>query len=116
VRLFPLSPNKANLTYAGRLRAEILRKIELGTFRYGDYFPDSPLASRKPGTVSDVPRGRQAWLAGELGKSTKNGYRKILEGHLYPAIGDDPMAASRTCACSSSSPTRPGRRRPGTTS
>lgn len=83
-----LEPNKANLTYAGRLRAEILRKIELGTFRYGEYFPDSPLAKQESGPTKTFKEVAEAWLAGgELEKSTKNGYRKILEGHIYPEIG-----------------------------
>lgn len=89
-----LEPTKANLTYASRLRAEILRKIELGTFRYGDYFPDSPLAQQETGATKTFKEVAQAWLkGGELGTSTKNGYRKILEGHLFPAIGDLPMAS-----------------------
>lgn len=88
-----LEPNKANLTYAGRLRAEILRKIEIGAFRYGDYFPESPLAQQETGAVKTFREVAEAWLAGgELGKSTKNGYRKILNGHLYPSIGEVPMA------------------------
>ena len=45
-----LEPTKANLTYAARLRAEILRKIEIGTFEYAEYFPDSDLA-RTTGTA-----------------------------------------------------------------
>lgn len=40
-----LPHSKANDTYCERLRGEILRAIELGTFRYGDYFPDSPRAA-----------------------------------------------------------------------
>lgn len=89
-----LQPTNANLTYASRLRAEILRKIELGTFRYGDYFPDSPLAQQEAGASKTFKEVAEAWLAGgELVKSTKNGYRKILEGHLYPTIGDAPIAS-----------------------
>lgn len=89
-----LEPTSANLTYAARLRAEILRKIELGTFRYGDYFPDSKLATEGHAPILTFRQVAQAWLdSGDLAKSTRNGYRKILEGHLYPAIGDVPMPA-----------------------
>lgn len=88
-----LAPSSANVTYASRLRAEILRKIELGSFRYGDYFPESPLAQQEAGASKTFREVSEAWLAsGELEKSTKNGYSKILEGHLYPAIGDDAIA------------------------
>lgn len=76
------------------MRAEILRKIELQTFRYGDYFPDSPLAVERHAPVLTFRQVAQAWLdSGELAKSTVNGYRKILEGHLFPEIGDMPMPA-----------------------
>lgn len=89
-----LAPTTANLTYASRLRAEILRKIELGSFRYADYFPESNLAKQEAGTSKTFKEVAEAWMAGgELATSTKNGYRKILEGHLYPAIGGDPIAA-----------------------
>jgi integrase len=89
-----LAPTTANLTYAGRLRSEILRKIELGSFRYGDYFPDSPLANEGAPAVKTFKEVAEAWMAaGELAKSTKHGYRKILEGQLYPEIGDAPIAS-----------------------
>lgn len=87
-----LEPTNANLTYVARLRAEILRKIELGTFRYADYFPDSQLAKESQPAARTFKDVAEAWLnSGELAKSTRNGYRKILEGHLYPVIGDAPM-------------------------
>lgn len=89
-----LAPTATNLTYAARLRAEILRKIEIGTFRYADYFPDSPFAAESAPAVKTFKDVAEAWLnGGELAKSTKNGYRKILEGHLYPAIGDQSIAS-----------------------
>jgi len=36
-----LEPNKKNIQYVSRLRSEILRKIELGTFVYSEYFQNS---------------------------------------------------------------------------
>jgi len=42
-----LPPNKANQKYAARLKAEIDRKIELGTFNYSDYFPNSRTKTAK---------------------------------------------------------------------
>ena len=89
-----LEPTTANLKYASQLRGEIQRKITLGTFRYADYFPDSKFAAAEGGRTDTFRDVAQAWLAGgELAKATKNGYRKILEGHLYPVIGDEPMTA-----------------------
>lgn len=40
--LVPGPPTQSTVTYAAGLRAEIVRKIGLGTFRYAEYFPDSP--------------------------------------------------------------------------
>ena len=37
-----LTHSKANIKYAERLRGEILNAIEMGTFSYVKYFPDSP--------------------------------------------------------------------------
>lgn len=37
-----LAHTKQNIRYAERLRGEILNSIELGTFNYAKYFPDSP--------------------------------------------------------------------------
>ena len=88
-----LEPSTANVTYASRLRAEILRKIELGNFRYADYFPESHVALEERPAQTTFREIAEAWLrSGELGKSTINGYRKILEGHLYPEIGAEPIA------------------------
>ncbi|MGZ8984060.1 MAG: Arm DNA-binding domain-containing protein [Methylotenera sp.] len=39
-----LEPTKQNKLYASRLRTEILRKIEVNTFSYTEYLPDSPKA------------------------------------------------------------------------
>lgn len=87
-----LPPTAANLKYAERLRGEILRKIELGTFNYAEYFPESPMAGESGRATKTFKDVAEAWLeSGELAKSTINGYRKILEGHLYPEIGDDAM-------------------------
>ena len=88
-----LEPTKANLTYAARLRGEILRTIELGNFDYTEYFPDSELA-RAAGKKS-APTFRalaEAWLAAaDLQKSTREGYAKSLKKYIYPPIGDKPI-------------------------
>lgn len=88
-----LEPTRPNLTYAARLRAEILRKIEIGTFEYAEYFPESDLA-RTTGTAPP-PTFRalaQTWLASaNLQKSTREGYEKSLKKYIYPPIGDKPI-------------------------
>lgn len=89
-----LPPTAGNLKYAERLRGEILRKIELGTFNYAEYFPDSVMARQSAPAQRTFKQVAEAWLAGgDLAKSTVNGYRKILNATLYPKIGDDPFPA-----------------------
>jgi integrase len=90
-----LEPTTPNLKYAAGLRAEIVRKIALGTFRYTEYFPNSPLAAGESGpapkTFSDLAK---TWLASaEIEKSTREGYRKILDRYWLPAVGDQPINA-----------------------
>src|SRR5690242_475667 len=43
-RLPGRAPTPVNEKYAKRLAAEINRRIEAGTFDYGEFFPDSPNA------------------------------------------------------------------------
>lgn len=89
-----LDPTTANLRYAEGLRAEIMRKIVSESFKYQDYFPDSPRAalfgyvvSKK--TVGDLLRAHldgceHAVKNGNLSPSTIVGYRRIINGHLLP--------------------------------
>jgi integrase len=88
-----LEPTKANLTYAARLRGEILRKIELGNFEYAEYFPESALATASGKTATPIFRTlSKAWLASaDLQKSTREGYEKSLKKYIYPTIGDKPI-------------------------
>lgn len=88
-----LEPTAANLKYASQLRGEIQRKIELGTFRYADYFPESKFALQEGATSKATFKDRaEKWLAAaEIEKSTREGYRKILKRYWYPAIGDEPL-------------------------
>src|SRR5215475_9336487 len=56
------------LTHASGLRAEILRKIELGTFKYADYFPESDRAKQ-------FDRGGYSMLVGKLLEAQLEVYR-----------------------------------------
>lgn len=79
-----LELTKANWAYATRLRGEILNAIARGTFRYGDYFPDSKRAgifghavSRKTiGELLDehVGRCREAAKRGNMSPGTVRVY------------------------------------------
>jgi integrase len=97
-----LEPTAANIKFAEGLRAEILRRIENDSFRYGDYFPDSPRArlfghavTKK--TVGELLRGQLkahelAVANGQMSPSTANGYAKIINGRLIPAFDATPAA------------------------
>ncbi|OAI59019.1 integrase [Ralstonia solanacearum] len=89
-----LDPTGPNIKFAEGLRAEIVRRIENGSFRYGDYFPESPRAKLfghvvTTKTVGDLLRGQlkahEAAVAnGQMSPSTANGYAKIINGKLLP--------------------------------
>jgi integrase len=89
-----LEPTAANVKYAAGLRFEIQRKIKDGTFRYADYFPDSPRAvlfGHAPAkkTVGDLLRAsltgyENAVKNGQMSPSTLAGYKKLINGRLLP--------------------------------
>lgn len=87
-----LDPTPSNLKYASRLRGEILNAIAKGTFRYGDYFPDSKRAVLFGHVAKRVTVGQllKDWLTacekaadkGNMSPATVNGYRKVVHGQL----------------------------------
>lgn len=95
LRLDPDS--KKDVKIAENLRAEIKRKIELGTFVYTDYFPRSPRAVKfghvigrkamKELLEATLLGYQKAEALGKLSPSTIEGYRKIITGDLLPFFG-----------------------------
>lgn len=87
-------PTPAGEKQASRIREEIQDKIKNGTFRYADYFPDSKNVRLDPGggdiTLREVA---EAYLRDDPTKATSTliGYRKSLEAHILPELGDDPI-------------------------
>jgi len=89
-----LEPTTANIRYAEGLRSEIQRKIVSESFKYQDYFPDSPRAALfghvvRRTTLGDLLKAQltgyeHAAANGHISPSTLNGYRKIINGHLLP--------------------------------
>ena len=84
---------KSNETYCQTLRAEILRKIELGTFVYNDYFPDSQRAAifghghGRAKTLKDVLEAYRDRTKNTLEASTWNPYRRDIDNVLVPKFG-----------------------------
>lgn len=93
-----MEPTPKNIQYADRLRGEILRKIEMGTFNYGEYFPESKRAATpRAASPSEVTVGerlddfmtqaRKAVAKTRMSPSTLEGYRKVVDGRLRPRWG-----------------------------
>ena len=86
-----LEPTPKNLRYAANLRAEILRRIETGSFRYGDYFPDSPRAELDRGgstlTVAEAMRRYLAAIRPHVSHTTIRDYESAFRSHIEPGLG-----------------------------
>ncbi len=86
-----LEPTKANLLFASRLRSTILNAIATGTFKYSDYFPDSPRAAGEKGRQVRIKDALETWLASikkTVALSTWIGYESAVRTHLVPQFGD----------------------------
>ena len=88
-----LGPTPPNIRYVDRMLRDIERKIELGTFRYAEYFPNSKRLACNPalaGSPLTVREFAHRWLRaqGSLAKSTRQGYREALDSFWLPAFGD----------------------------
>jgi integrase len=98
----PGAITQSALTHASGLRAEIMRKIELGTFKYADYFPESDRAKQ-------LERGGRSVLVGKLleaqlevyrtqvknktlSPSTLVGYEKAINGKRMRFWAEVPLA------------------------
>lgn len=90
--------SKVSDDYCFGLRAEILRRIDDGSFRYVDYFPDSPRAvlfGHRPPATRTLKEALEAYrdrVKRTLEPSTFTGYRKAVDNHLIPWCGDKRLA------------------------
>ena len=83
-----LQPTPANVRHAERMRAEILGKIERGTFVLSEYFPESPRAR------VDVPSMTLGQLFGEwldvkkpeLQHSTVHSYQQTIDSYHFDGV------------------------------
>ena len=81
-----------------RYRAAVLDAIDKGTFDYATTFPDSkraPKLTAVPGRAITVTSYLGAWLdrrRPNLKASTFGGYLKVVNGHLIPGFGRQPLA------------------------
>lgn len=86
-----LTHSKANIRYAERLRGEILNAIEMGTFSYVKYFPDSPQLAklgirtdRNNVTVGELLVEQYAVYERTLAPSSLKNYRRSYTSKLQP--------------------------------
>lgn len=86
-----LQPTPANVRHAERMRAEILGKIERGTFVLADYFPDSPRARADVPSMT-VGQLFEEWLdvkKPELQHSTIHSYQQTIDSYHFDAVRKD---------------------------
>lgn len=83
-----LAPTPPNLKYAARLVRDVNRAIEIGTFEYRDFFPNSPRAQASGQAITLRARG-QLWLEGQgrLAAATRSQYKNALE-FWYAQLGE----------------------------
>ncbi|NNA99555.1 DUF3596 domain-containing protein [Pseudomonas gessardii] len=89
---FSLKPTATNLKLAERYKNVIEHDIATGVFDYLATFPNSPRAARFAPEVcrENVAGFLTRWLTGKkkhVSSSTYDGYRKIVELRLVPALG-----------------------------
>lgn len=96
-----LSPTPVNIRYAERLRAEILGKIERGTFVVAEYFPTSPRAEKAPEQEPESMPGPtlgdvfEEWLKvkrPEVQHSTSHHYQQTLDSYHFDTVRKTPAA------------------------
>lgn len=113
---FPdLKPTAAGLKEAARLREEILSRIDFGTYRVADYFPDSPRAQQSMTRNDTLSEWAKVWLesvAPTVAKSTLKAYtsavnfwtrkigkkllRDVLPIHIQSAFSIDAPKSGKT--------------------
>lgn len=84
-----IEPTKTNKQYAAGLLAEIKRKIQIGTFNYADYFPNSAKAATGKNIHLTFADAADTWLKAnaQLAKSSFITYQKHLNKHWLPEFG-----------------------------
>lgn len=88
----PWKPTPANLNKAGKLRQDIHDAVRLGTFRFADFFPDSPKALQiAGGTFASYA---QTWLdspENDWKPQTRYKFKGVLNRVWMPTLHDQPI-------------------------
>ncbi len=88
-----LEVTKSNISYATRLRAEIINRIARNNFHYEEFFPNSKNLVRLGLSPTKVKFGKLLddfllRAKDTLEWSSYSGYKKVADTHLYPAFGE----------------------------
>lgn len=88
-----IAPTPANMNYADSMRKEILRRIELETFKFEDFFPESKNAKKEVAQKSEKPKFKEvaiAWLDSKLDleHTTKESYQNIMNAYFIEPLGE----------------------------
>jgi integrase len=92
-----MPPTPPNRKHAARLVKEINEKITSGTFKYGDYFPDSIHAVASPssaGVALSIVGERWLKTKGRLAGATRSQYKNALNFWYRSLGGEDTHIAS----------------------
>lgn len=91
-----IPPTPANMNYADSMRKEILRRIEICTFKFEDYFPDSKNAKKEKDSKVEKPKFlevAEAWLESKLDleETTRREYRNTIHTYFLEIFGERVM-------------------------
>lgn len=90
-----MPPTPANVKYAHRVALEIGDKIKAGTFKYQEYFPDSPAANADEASGRAMPLlfdVFDAWLrVADLKASTRRQYRTRIASFWKTQLKNVPI-------------------------
>ncbi len=88
-----IKPTKANIKFAEGMKSEIDRRIQLGTFDYREYFPNSKRADAlcPRSSVITVSKAIDRYLESKrrtLAASTYESYESAVRVHIKPMLSD----------------------------
>jgi integrase len=89
-----IPPTPANEKYAAQLVDRVKRAIRLGTFKWEDFFPDSPRV-RKSGTARTLRQAADLYVQsiGRLAEATRDQYENAMDVWCELFGADTPMEA-----------------------
>ena len=91
-----IRPTPPNIRHAKNIVKEINEKIACGTFKYGDYFPESKHAVASPGSSVTLFTVGERWLKtkGRLAGATRSQYKNALNFWYRELGGEETLIAS----------------------